>query len=116
MVKPENTPKQAKRKPTRTAWRKGVSGNPGGRPKELGDLRVYCRQFSRQAVDALVAALNASHERTRVAAAEALLDRGYGRPIQGLEIASLPPVVEVKFANADTPATTAPIANDDTAK
>lgn len=34
MAKSANRPKSEKRKPPRTAWKKGQSGNPTGRPKD----------------------------------------------------------------------------------
>jgi hypothetical protein len=63
---------------------KGVSGNPGGRPKVLGDVQELARQKSPDAINTLVEIMN--HEKAppaaRVAAANALLDRGYGKPTQ----------------------------------
>jgi len=58
----------------------GQSGNPSGRPR--GDARVkeLARQYTDMAVQALVKALD--NEKTCVAAATALLDRGYGKPAQ----------------------------------
>jgi hypothetical protein len=63
---------------------KGVSGNPGGRPKVLGDVQELAREQSPQAINTLSKIMN--DEKTppaaRVAAANALLDRGYGKPTQ----------------------------------
>src|ERR1044072_833408 len=63
---------------------KGVSGNPGGRPKVLGDVQELARQKSPEAITTLA---NIMHDEkappaARVAAANALLDRGYGKPTQ----------------------------------
>jgi hypothetical protein len=54
---------------------KGRSGNPGGRP---------LRRLTTDAIEALVAVLEErkSPAAARVAAANALLDRGWGRPAQ----------------------------------
>ena len=65
-------------------FRKGVSGNPGGRPKVLGDVQQLARQKSPEAINTLS---NIMHDEkappaARVAAANALLDRGYGKPTQ----------------------------------
>ena len=84
---------------------KGRSGNPGGRPKNppefapntddpdgadrrtVGNLVVEARKYSGLAVDTLVELTKNTHtDSTRFAAATALLDRGYGRPAQSLDL------------------------------
>jgi hypothetical protein len=65
-------------------FQKGISGNPGGRPKVLGDVQELARQKSPEAINTLS---NIMHDEkappaARVAAANALLDRGYGKPTQ----------------------------------
>jgi len=66
----------------------GQSGNPGGRPREVGDVRALARRHTGTALAALVRVLESpdSPSAAVVAAATALLDRGYGRPGQALEI------------------------------
>jgi hypothetical protein len=52
----ENTPKSDRKAP-RTAWPKGKSGNPGGRPKKTDDERAaenYLRERSEAAAQRLV--------------------------------------------------------------
>jgi HEAT repeat protein len=44
------------------------------------NLQALAREHTEEAIDALIAALK--HPAIRVSAATALLDRGYGRPIQ----------------------------------
>ena len=65
-------------------WTKGVSGNPGGRPSGVGDLREIARQHTRKAIQTLVAVMNdaSAAPSARVGAASALLDRGWGRAPQ----------------------------------
>jgi HEAT repeat protein len=46
------------------------------------NLQALAREHTEEAIDALVAALK--HPATRVSAATALLDRGYGKPVQTL--------------------------------
>jgi hypothetical protein len=60
---------------------KGMSGNPGGRPKMVGHVRELARAHSEQAITVLAKIMgNAkSPPAARVAAANAILDRGYGR-------------------------------------
>jgi hypothetical protein len=111
---PTNTPPRRKRRQGGKGrpWPKGVSPNPHGRKrKELAvrvveiDVRRYSREQGREAVDTLLEIMRGKvvvdvgtpeepkptivpvGAATRVAAAEALLDRGYGRPPQAVEIA-----------------------------
>src|ERR1043165_10251374 len=63
---------------------KGVSGNPGGRPKVLGDVQELARQRSPEAIETLSNIMRDTKAppAARVAAANALLDRGYGKATQ----------------------------------
>lgn len=70
---------------------KGQSGNPGGRPKARLDdgrtLAEVAREHTVEAVKALVDVVQSeqSSDSAKVAAATAILDRGWGRPTQALE-------------------------------
>jgi hypothetical protein len=58
----------------------GQSGNPGGRPKVLAELRDLARRHAPAAVRELARlAVKAKNEGARVAAIKELLDRGYGK-------------------------------------
>jgi hypothetical protein len=59
---------------------KGVSGNPGGRPR---GIEARCCAFTEEALAALRAAL--SNPKERVAAATVLLSYGWGKPKQIIE-------------------------------
>ncbi|MGB8896959.1 MAG: DUF5681 domain-containing protein [Pseudolabrys sp.] len=63
-------------------FKKGQSGNPGGRPKILADIREVARAHTASAMNALVQIVenNNAPPAARVAAANSLLDRGYGKP------------------------------------
>lgn len=63
---------------------KGQSGNPNGRPAAHKDIQELARQHTPAAIRALVDALTKPGE--RVAAANALLDRGYGKPGQTVDL------------------------------
>jgi hypothetical protein len=59
----------------------GVSGNPTGRPKSDRTIQELARTHSADALAALLAiARSGESESARVAAAVALLDRGWGKP------------------------------------
>jgi len=54
--------------------------------QERRELREAAREFSSDALDALVKICRSGHsESARVAAANALLDRGYGKPVQTID-------------------------------
>jgi Family of unknown function (DUF5681) len=60
----------------------GESGNPSGRPREPAELKARARQHTATALETLVKVMTSEKATTsaKVAAARALLDRGYGRP------------------------------------
>lgn len=58
----------------------GQSGNPKGRAAENAEIKALARQHTSAAIEALAAAL--TDPKQRVAAAVALLDRAYGKPVQ----------------------------------
>jgi hypothetical protein len=65
------------------AFKPGQSGNPGGRPRAVAEIRDLARQHTETALNALVKIATAGKsESARVSAATALLDRGYGKPTQ----------------------------------
>ena len=65
----------------------GVSGNPGGRPKAVAAVRELAREWTKAAIETLAdVCMNGEKEAARVAAAEALLNRGWGRPEQAVQL------------------------------
>lgn len=68
-------------------WVKGVSGNPGGRPKGIWDVRALAQQHCKRAIEVLAEIMRnpKNAPSARQAAANALLERGYGRPVQPIE-------------------------------
>lgn len=65
---------------------KGKSGNPTGRPKEAPEVKAMARVHTAEAIERLVHWLRSDNPKASVAAALALLDRGYGRPEQAIEV------------------------------
>jgi len=65
-------------------FEKGQSGNPGGRPKADARVRDLAQAQTENAIAALVRVLEdkKAPAASRVSAAVALLDRGWGKPAQ----------------------------------
>jgi hypothetical protein len=65
---------------------KGVSGNPGGRPGGIAEIRDIAKEHTPAAIECLVRIMNAQNasQGAQVQAAIALLDRGWGKPEQSV--------------------------------
>ena len=64
-------------------WRPGQSGNPGGRPAGVTEVREFALRYGVEAIECLVKEMregDTSH--ARIAAAKAILDRAVGKPTQ----------------------------------
>ena len=60
---------------------KGESGNPGGRPRDEQKVAELSRSSTREAIETLAELMRSGNEeRVRGTAAQALLDRGWGKP------------------------------------
>jgi HEAT repeat protein len=66
------------------AFQPGESGNPGGRPKVENIVKRIARNHTEAAINKLVRLLDSDDERIQLASAQAILDRGYGKPAQAL--------------------------------
>jgi hypothetical protein len=68
-------------------FQKGNRANPGGRPRRaIGDLSREARRYAKLALDTLVKITKTGMERNQLVAARELLDRGYGRPLQAIDM------------------------------
>jgi hypothetical protein len=61
----------------------GNRANPGGRPRTDPELQALLKSYSAMAIQTLAEiARKGTNERARVMAANSLLDRGLGKPLQ----------------------------------
>lgn len=65
---------------------KGASGNPKGRPAISKDIRDLCRSFGPHCVKRLRELVDSEDERVATMAANSLLDRGFGKPNQPIDV------------------------------
>jgi Family of unknown function (DUF5681) len=64
-------------------WKKGQSGNPGGRPKGFKEIQELAQKYAPTAIRGLAKiAKDGESESARVSAWNALLDRAWGKPVQ----------------------------------
>ena len=91
---PENRQEQVAPRLVNGRFAPGASPNPGGRPAALAEVRELARQHTTLAIDTLVKiADRGKTEMAKIAASNALLDRGWGKatqPISGDD--DMPPV------------------------
>jgi hypothetical protein len=77
-------------------WQPGQSGNPKGRPSIKGEVETIARTYTVEALETLADLMrNGASDNVRMAAANALLNRGWGLPRQAIDgslaIAPAPP-------------------------
>ena len=71
-------------------WKPGQSGNPDGRPRGSSAVQLKCLKFCDEAVDVLVDLMRQNSgdksATLRLAAANAILDRGVGKAAQSVAL------------------------------
>lgn len=65
-------------------FKKGKSGNPGGRPKENKEVQALAREYTEEAIARLVHWMKSDNAKASVSASNVLLDRGWGKPTQAI--------------------------------
>jgi hypothetical protein len=71
----------ARRRAPGRPFPKGVSGNPGGRPRELAHVKALARDHTTEAIATLVELMRTGKtDSARAAAASELLSRAWGKP------------------------------------
>lgn len=80
---------------------KGQSANPGGRPKSVKEVRALARQYTPEAIECLVREMRTGDtSAVRLSAANALLDRGHGRPAQAVVGSDIDPPIKMSIEAA----------------
>lgn len=66
-------------------FKPGQSGNPGGVPKGLADVRKAAREYTQEAIETLAKWMRDDSPKASIPAAVALLNRGWGMPQQNVK-------------------------------
>lgn len=93
---------QAPEKPKKVVgkpFKPGQSGNPSGRPKVVSHIRDLAQKHGEEALKTVVALMRSEDERVALAAAQVVLDRAYGKPIQQVDVNDTRDMVDLTDAD-----------------
>jgi hypothetical protein len=90
-----------KKAPRGRPFEKGKSGNPTGRPKDSGDIKELAKQYTAEAIERLVFWMRSDESKASVPAANALLDRAWGKAAQAVTGDDGGPVKIIMIAGDD---------------
>jgi Family of unknown function (DUF5681) len=92
----EETAKPKRRRGPERPFKKGQSGNPGGRPKQAHELMAIARGLSEEGLLKLAELMRSKDAAPSIviAAIDRLLDRGMGKPVQPTAAELAPPQLE----------------------
>lgn len=80
-------PKKAPQRPaTPGSWKKGQSGNPGGRPSKVPEISVTCREMTPAVVARLARIIKDGADRDAVPASKIVLAYAWGAPKEDVTI------------------------------
>jgi hypothetical protein len=90
----QNNLPRGKRPRGNPAWRKGICGNPAGRPKSAAGLRQYLQkkygQDAQKLVDKLDRLAKSKNDRVALSAVELLIAYHAGKPTTVIDVESKP--------------------------
>ena len=80
--------KEKKQRGSGRPFEKGQSGNPNGRPKTPEEFKQLARENSLAALQKVIAIMHNDEAKLndQLKAAEMVMDRAWGKPIQGMEV------------------------------